>query len=94
MSIMCYRFEFQGAYYYFIIKAFLDRIMEHKIQLRIALIYCVDKKVSIIRLIISFQHELFRKGKKCFAGQGETDCILKEIFLAFIQQHGMLKNKM
>lgn len=49
------------------------------------------KKVNPIRLIISFQHKLFRKGKKCFAGQGKTECILKEIFLAFILQHEMLK---
>lgn len=75
MSIMYYRFEFQGGDYYCMIKTFLDRIMEHKIQLRIALIYSVYKKVNPIRLIISFQHELFRKGKKCFAGQGKTQCI-------------------
>lgn len=91
MSIMCYRFEFQGGNYYFMIKTFLDRIMEHKIKLRIALIYGVYKKVNPVRLIISFQHKLFRKGKNCFARQGKTGCILEEIFLAFMLQHGTLK---
>lgn len=65
--------------------------MEHKIQFRIALIYRVHKRVNPIRLIISFQQELFRKGNKCFTAQGKTHCILKDIFLAFILQHGMLK---
>jgi len=73
------------------IKTFLDRIMGHNIQLTNALIYGVYKKVNPIKLIISFQDELFRKGKKHFAGQGKTYCILKEIFLTFVLQHGMLK---
>lgn len=49
--------------------------MEHKIQFRVVLIYDVYKKVNQIRLIISFQHKLYRKGEKYFAGKGKTDCI-------------------
>lgn len=58
------------------IKIFLVRGMEHKMQLRIALIHSVPKEVNLVKLIISFQHVLCRKGKKYFAGRRKTDCIL------------------
>lgn len=72
---MCYRFEFQEGTYFFMIKTVLDRIMEHKIQLRIVLIYDAYKKVNKITLIISFQYKLHRKREKYFSGKDKTDCI-------------------
>lgn len=57
------------------IKTLLDRIMEHKIQLRIVLIYDAYKKVNQIRLIISFQHKWYRKVEKHFAGKDKTHSV-------------------
>lgn len=84
--MMCYRFEFQEGSYFVMIKTFLDRIIEHKIQLCILLIYDVYKKVNQIKLIISFQHKLYRKGEKYFAGKTKLTA-----FLPLILQHRMLK---